>query len=155
MWNLSLKQHRHYFVFASVIFGFTAAAAQDSSAYDPTQTIDSNLVKLTPITFIDALKSCPYPFYVAGRPPANWIRREHIPILIHLLECSDSCATVQSPWSSTILFNRSTVANEAASLIMKFRRGVGFWGLQSQGSHYTESDLAEIREWYRHFVNEQ
>ncbi len=75
-----------------------------------------------PIALLDTLKARQKPFSIW--PIRDWIREADIPKLLPLLDSTDSCANVSTVFSSYYDQNKSTVAREAAFLIMGFRCNV-------------------------------
>lgn len=89
--------------------------------------------------------------------PRDWIKKEHIGLLMLLLDSKEPCAPVYSAASSGIppgmpgvpgskAVKSSTVGHEAAYLIASYRRGP--YPNSVEVSSDLEFDLAEIKRWW-------
>ena len=83
--------------------------------------------------------------------PENWIRKEHLPLLVHLLESKEPCASVGSMRSSRIDFGKdhkpSTVGHEAAYLIESYRHGL-FPKYAVNSSSNVTLDREALKKWW-------
>jgi len=75
-----------------------------------------------PIDLLDSLRRLPHSVCLVA-PANDWVKEYHIPVLIGLLDCNDSCANVTAIYSSFTDYHKSTIGHEAAFLILGFRRG--------------------------------
>jgi len=61
------------------------------------------------------------PFYwMVNNPPDNWIKPEHIPELIKLINSQEPCSTIMTSISSTFPTKLSTIGDEAMCMIEGF-----------------------------------
>lgn len=122
------------------------AGCMPSPVADPaTCTGDGGWVKGTPLDLIEVLKANgrgTLRFRCAHR---GFVRSEHIPALIALLDSEEPCASVTLASSSTLLFD-STVGIEAAYLIEGYRAGEYPPDLNSTRQPV---DREEILRWWR------
>ena len=83
--------------------------------------------------------------------PENWIRKEHLPLLVQLLESKEPCASVGSMRSSRLVAEKdrksSTVGHEAAYLIESFRHGLFPKYAVNSSSHVT-LDRQALKKWW-------
>ena len=103
---------------------------------------------LDPLEFLDTLKTWHHTQFVA-LPAKGWIKESHIPELIQLLDCRDSCANVMHAASSFMDFHRSTIAHEAAYLIAGFRAGEYPPGMNSSQFRWAKDDILLWWEQYK------
>jgi hypothetical protein len=92
---------------------------------DPTRTPDPS--RQDPLAFLEALTRTDRPYAVAGVAPLkDWIRPEHLPVLLERLASKRPAAPVVSTISSVLPRpgERSSEGREAAYLIEGFRRGM-------------------------------
>jgi hypothetical protein len=91
-----------------------------------------------------------------GDAPKGWIKKDHIGLLVLLLDSKEPCASVYPGRSSQALFlengdnklvKPSTVGHEAAYLIASYRHGL-FPMSGTNVSSKLEFDLNEIRRWW-------
>lgn len=95
--------------------------ARDSSKVNADTSF--NLYNYTPLEFIEILKEFSFPTFTLWKEYENWVKEEDIPRLIILLDSKDSCANINSALSSFADMNYSTVAQEAAYMILSFQTG--------------------------------
>lgn len=79
-------------------------------------------------------------------PVKSWIRAEHIPDLISLLDSKEPCTPVVDAHSSFIPPS-STIGQEAAMMIDGFRQGAYPPALTA--SRYGEKEKQELRDWWQ------
>ena len=79
-------------------------------------------------------------------PHPGWVRREHIPALVDLLDSEVPCASVGLMVSS-IITGRSTIGNESAYLIRGYQLGRYPPELNSNPT-LSPADKEEIRAWW-------
>lgn len=87
-----------------------------------------------------------------GDAPKGWIRKEHIGLLVLLLDSKEPCASVYPGRSSEVIpgskgVKPSTVGREAAYLIASYRHGL-FPMSGTDVSCHLEFDLNEIKRWW-------
>jgi hypothetical protein len=96
----------------------------------------------TPLDLLEFLRTTS--LFTVAEARRGWVKREHVPALIALLDSDDACGSVALAVSS-YLGGRSTIGNEAAYLILGYRRGVYPPELNSNRDPI---DKAEIRAWW-------
>lgn len=104
-----------------------AAESPPPSTGEPTINVlgnPSELDKLDPIQFLDMLKTKrgTVGWMTFQEPVSGWVRAEHIPKLIALLNSTEECRPVVMS-NASVLPSSSTVGKEAAMMIAGFRDG--------------------------------
>jgi hypothetical protein len=83
--------------------------------------------------------------------PSGWIGRQHLDVLVGLMDSDEPCASVGSRRSSSIPtakdLSASTVGHEAAYLIEGYRHGL-FPKYAANCSANVPVDKAELRRWW-------
>jgi hypothetical protein len=90
---------------------------------------------------------------IVGDAPKSWIKKEHIGLLILLLDSKEPCASVYPGRSSEIFPGRngvktSTVGQEAAYLIESYRHIGTFPKSGTDVSCHLQFDINEIKSWW-------
>jgi hypothetical protein len=103
---------------------------------------------MDPITFLDFLRQNSGHVIRACGAPKNWIKKEHIPELISLIDSQEPAPVVCYVASAHIPARefRSTIGNEAAIMVDSFRQG---WGYPTSCSDLKNINVDELRRWYR------
>lgn len=88
-----------------------------------------------------------------GNAPRGWIKKEHVGLLVLLLDSKEPCASVYPGRSSEVFPGRkgvkpSTVGHEAAYLIASYRHMGTFPMSGTEVSCHLEFDLDEIKRWW-------
>jgi hypothetical protein len=88
-----------------------------------------------------------------GDAPKGWIKKEHIGLLVLLLDSKEPCASVYPGRSSEVFpgskgAKPSTVGHEAAYLIASYRQTGTFPMSGTEVSCHLNFDLDEIRRWW-------
>jgi hypothetical protein len=96
----------------------------------------------SPLDLLEFLETTTQLTVSEARP--GWVKREHVPALIALLDSDKPCGSVALSVSSYI-GGKSTIGNEAAYLILGYQRGVYPPELNS---NLNPVDRARIREWW-------
>ncbi|QQS37079.1 MAG: hypothetical protein IPM56_03755 [Ignavibacteriales bacterium] len=119
---------------------------QDSSEVSVDTTF--NLYNFTPLEFIEILKEFSVPTFTLWKEYKDWVKEEDIPVLIKLLDNKESCANVKNAFSSFADMNYSTVAQEAAYMILSFQKGKYPSGLNSSKYVWNKKDIID---WWSKF----
>ena len=108
----------------------------------------------TPADFLDLLRAqAKLPeligtFASVDAAHAGWVKEEHLPALVALVDSKERCAHIATPEATTLPETRSFVGQEALVMIQAFRDGTypprGI--TTSQGFH---SHRAEILAWWK------
>ena len=102
---------------------------------------------LTPIEFLNYLKERQGTLLTIWEPaPRDWIKKEHIPKLMELIESNTPCAHTVAAISSCLPPPKSTIGDEAIFLIDGFIEGRYPPGLYSKGK--SKQKIESIKEWY-------
>ncbi|OGF48902.1 MAG: hypothetical protein A2231_10450 [Candidatus Firestonebacteria bacterium RIFOXYA2_FULL_40_8] len=113
----------------------------------------------TPLEFLEFLKQIAKNnrdkagSYTVGQH-GGWIKEEHIPKLIEILDSTEPCANVCSYLSSYLEMKSSTIGHEAAFLIKGFRKGTyppELNSLRNRSPGVTEKEKAEIKQWWAEY----
>src|SRR5688500_11364794 len=112
---------------AITIVVFSLALSGVIGRADPAAPLRYNedLWAFTPVEFLHYLKSSqppPVRGYTVVEPLKGWVRKEHIPALIAMLDSEERCIPVVHARSS-VLPETSTVGREAAMMITSYRDG--------------------------------
>jgi len=99
----------------------------------------------SPVEHLNHLKSLSDASFTVWGCSETWVREEHIPALLSLLDSRERCANQSAAISSFRDWHRSTVGHEAAWLIEAFR--VGRFP-PSLGSSGPLPSAAELRAWW-------
>jgi len=99
----------------------------------------------TPFTLLSILVSHPATGYPVRRAREEFVRVEHLPGLVNLLDSPTPCAAVLLPEGGEFPARYSTVGNEAAFLIEGYRAGRY---PPRPSSLSPEPDREEIRAWW-------
>lgn len=106
-----------------------------------------DLKDTNPLALLDLLqRGKEQKMFTVPAPVATWVKKEHLPALIKLLDSKEECMSVALEASSTIRMG-STVGDEAAFLIAGYRAGQYPPALSSKA--FTDSERAELIEWAR------
>lgn len=99
-----------------------------------------------PLSFLEFLQQTRWrSSYVVDEPISQWVKREHLPALIRLLNSKLPCRAVVLTASSKMI-NGSTIGDEAAFLIQGFRAGAYPPALNSRP--LDGEKLEEILNWW-------
>jgi hypothetical protein len=108
-----------------------------------------------PLEFLEFLKSLHWPEAMKATRGfklacihKGWIREEDIPGLLALMESEEPCGGVAMSISSHSAPGPSTVGNEAAYLVMGYRKGEYPPSLESTSQLVTVEDKAALRHWW-------
>jgi hypothetical protein len=87
-----------------------------------------------------------------GDAPKDWIKKEHIGLLVLLMDSKEPCAAVYPGRSSEVFpgskgVKPSTVGHEAAYLIASYRHGL-FPMSGTLASCHLDFDRQEIKRWW-------
>lgn len=106
----------------------------------------------SPADFLNMLKkrTAQHPFSVSG-VHVNWIKASDIPGLIELLDSSEPCAPVNRAVSSYAELNGSTIGEEAAFLIIGFKKGEYPPSLNSTRPRLNHRVKDELKKWWQEF----
>ncbi len=99
-----------------------------------------------PLEFLELLRLRPHGMVSTMSMPYGWLQDSDIPALIELLYFTEPCAVVCAAFSSNIPKPGSTIGNEAAFLIMGFRRGFYPPTLHSK---FGPLEKEEILQWWK------
>jgi len=142
------------FCILPILLSCWLAKAQDTDSvlsYNRLMAYDTVYFSRTdPLAFLDCLKVYPVPSFIVWRNHRGWVKADHIPRLVELLDDRDTCANVMSALSSYLELKRSTVAQEAAFIIYGFRIGVYPPALNSSGFRWTKDEI--IRWWHSYGI---
>ncbi len=144
------------FAITTMFFALNITHAEDDKYNDPKfygDTFDWD--NSSPIDFLELLKSkknekCPT--YSVFGMHGKWVRINHIPDLVALLDSKEPCANVCSIYSSFRDCNKSTIGREAAFIIEGFRRGKYPPEINSGRTH---EQLDEIKKWWEGYSNKK
>jgi hypothetical protein len=132
--------------------GTTTPRTPAKEAIQRSDPIGSVGRKLSPIEFLDFLKSQPGVAVLVFNNTRNWIREDDIEPLIHRLDSPAPCAGVATLLSSYLPHHRSTEGHEAGCLIEGFRQNsyppVGC-------SELYELDREVLKQWYIHWRSQR
>jgi hypothetical protein len=107
------------------------------------------LTLMNPVQFLDWLKrpieGIPGEFVSVHGPIKGWIRKEHIPALIGLLESREKCAAVVEVHSSFVP-RGSTIGDEAALMIESYRGG--HYPSRLSAGKVSQERRRELRDWW-------
>ena len=109
---------------------------------------NEDLWAFTPVEFLDYLKTTKPPawgVYTIVEPLKGWVRKEHIPALIALLDSQQRCIPVVHAKSS-FLPDTSTVGREAATMITGYRDGEYPSALHAEHTRVKRKE--ELRAWW-------
>jgi hypothetical protein len=125
---------------------FLALAVHCSSVQKELEDFDFS--QRGPLEFLSFLEreASARSFYTIDEPLRGWIRREHLPRLMVLIDSTRPCAGVVLSISSYLPL-ASTVGNEAAFLIEGFRQGRYPPSLHSGGD--LDARRTEIHRWWQ------
>lgn len=102
-----------------------ASLALGSGVQVECRAATSDLAKLTPMQLLELLKEpsqAGLPVFVISEPLEDWVREEHLPALMELLDSTEECRPVLLAPSSVLPLH-STVGQEAAFMVHGFRAG--------------------------------
>ena len=139
-----------------MILALSLSYAENSKYNDPKFYGDTfDWENLGPIDFLELLKSkknekCPT--YSVFGMHTKWVKINHIPDLVALLDSKEPCANVCSIYSSFLDCNKSTIGREAAFIIEGFRSG-NYPPAGNSGRSREQID--EIKEWWKSFSNKK
>jgi len=86
-------------------------------------------------------------FQIINQPPdENWIKPEHIPGLIKLMDSKEPCRPVMSIYSSKLPTELSTIGDEAIFLIQGFRKKR--YPPEPNSRTYSPKERKEILQWW-------
>lgn len=102
--------------------------------------------KTVPLAFLDTLKKHPVSICEVVGAPEDWIKEEHIPQLMQLIDSREPAAPVFSAFSSFIPEEPSTVGNEAMFLVEGFRSG--YYPTALSSLYYFNGNPDEFRKWW-------
>jgi len=133
----------------------------DNLVFSEDDTFDFTLS--SPLEFLDFLKKdigkgvYTFPndshtsfFQVINQPPdSNWIKPEHIPGLINLMDSKEPCRPVLSIYSSTLPTKLSTTGDEAIFLIQGFRKKR--YPPEPNSRTYSPKERKEILQWWNNW----
>jgi len=88
-----------------------------------------------------------FPYTIKEQPSDNWIKPEHIPGLINLINSQEPCSPVMSIFSSTIPTKLSTIGDEAMFMIEGFR--AKRYPPRPNSRTYTSKEKEAILQWWR------
>ena len=140
--------HKLMVILASVLF--VLIFLSDTNLYSQKQN-EFDFKASNPEEFIEFLKDHIHPlgFYTINDDVQidNWIKEEHIPKLMELVDSKESCLHVVSTYSSTLPFKLSTVGNEAIFLIQGFRKNR--YPPRPTSMNISLSEKEEILKWWQ------
>jgi len=141
-------RHKLAIVLVSVLFALILMP--DTSLYSQKQN-EFDFKSSSPEEFIEFLKDHIHPlgFYPIddAQIDNDWIKEEHIPKLMELIDSKEPCLNVVSMYSSTLPFKLSTVGNEAIFLIQGFRKNR--YPPQLTSMNISSSEKEEILKWWQ------
>ena len=143
-----------FITFLTIIIGMISFCYASEDEYnDPHFYGDTfNWEKSDPFELLELLKSkqnekCPT--YSIYEMHTNWVKIDHIPELISLLDSKEPCANVCSIYSSFRDCNKSTIGREAAFLIEGYRQGKYPPSGNSGGA---DEIIEELKNWWKIFT---
>jgi len=86
--------------------------------------------------------------------PSNWIRREHIPGLLMLVDRKDKIKRIiSSTGASSVPYvaEDSSIGTEAQNLIECYRTGIAYPNFQYSSGQPSETKAMELRKWWTKF----
>jgi hypothetical protein len=105
-----------------------------------------DLQKLTPLELLQLLKrGQPDQVFTVQAAVNGWVKEEHVPALIKLLDSSEACMPVVLAKSST-LPGRSTIGQEAAFMVEGFR--TGYYPPALFAAHTSVGTSKQLVEWW-------
>jgi hypothetical protein len=131
----------------------TIAMCLPGAGQSSDRLVEFDFAKKNSLDFLEYLKKIPItPIYSFEQPLVDWVKEEHIPALVALLDSQEKSMSV-SLMASSHLRIKSTVGDEAAFLIAGYRAGKYPPGLNSR--KLTQAEKNEIREWWKNFSRER
>ena len=129
----------------SLLVSWSVAAADPAPTIPPHNPVELTL--MDPVQFLDWLKSrdSPANFVSVHGPVQGWIRREHIPALLGLLDSRTKCAAIVEVHSS-FLPGGSTIGDEAALMIQSYRDG--HYPSRLSAGKISQEEKRDLRVWW-------
>lgn len=114
-----------------------------------------DLTKADPFIFLNLLTINPEaPISLQGRSPKDWIKEEHIPILLGLIDSEEAASVTMSPRGSNFPIEQiSTVGKESMLLIEGFKKG--YYPEPAGNSAGFKGDPNEYRKWWVNYMQEK
>jgi hypothetical protein len=142
----------HAVRWATVCALVLGAAAPASSGLDDAKLFDWH--RKTPADFLDLLRrQAKLPelvgtFASVDAPHAGWVKEEHLPALVALVDSKERCAHIATPAAIVLPAKRSFVGQEALVMIQALREGTyPPAGLVTSEGFYSRK--AEILAWLK------
>ena len=92
-------------------------------------------------------------FQITDQPPDDWIKPEHIPGLINLMDSKEPCRPVMSIYSSSLPTKLSTTGDEAIFLIQGFRKKR--YPPEPNSRTYSPKERKEILQWWNNWSKQK